>query len=81
LIAKICEFEKKLVDLGLAPDQLAQAIQMHPMMLKRKLIEPDNDFSLAEAEYIASITDMSEAEFLWIFFGEKLSLNESLSNK
>lgn len=68
LITRIEDFDQKLAKAGFSKDQLAQAAGMQPLTLKKKLMDPDCNFSLAEAQYIANLLDMSEAEFLAIFF-------------
>jgi len=68
LIARIEDFEKKLAETSFSKDQLAKAAGMHPLTLENKLVNPDYDFSLAEAQYIANLMDMTETEFLAIFF-------------
>lgn len=77
MIANVKEFEKKLIDNDLNRKLLAKKMRISPTTLTTKLEKPDGDFKLSEMVAIAQITRMSEKEFIYIFFGEKLSLNES----
>lgn len=77
MIANVKEFEKKLIDNDLNRKLLAKEMKISPTTLTTKLEKPDGDFKLSEMVAIAQITRMSEKEFIYIFFGEKLSFNES----
>ncbi len=81
MIANVKEFEKKLIDNDLNRKLLAKEMKISPTTLTTKLEKPDGDFKLSEMVTIAQITRMSEKEFIYIFFGEKLSLNESFENQ
>lgn len=76
MIANIEEFERKLIDSQLSRKQLAEKICISPSVLTAKLEEAEGEFKLSEMIEIAQITKMDDREFLFIFFGEKLSLNE-----
>ncbi len=76
MIANIEEFERKLVDNELNRKQLAEKMCLPASVLTAKLEGNEEDFMLSEMVTIAQITQMSEAEFMLIFFDEKLSLNE-----
>ena len=77
MIANVKEFEKKLIDNDLNRKLLAEKMHISPTTLTTKLEKPEGDFKLSEMVTIAQITRMNEREFLLIFFGEKLSFNES----
>lgn len=77
MIANVKEFEKKLIDNDLNRKLLAEKMHISPATLTTKLEKPEGDFKLSEMVTIAQITRMNEREFLFIFFGEKLSFNES----
>ena len=77
MIANVKEFEKKLIDNDLTRKLLAEKMHISPATLTTKLENPEGDFKLSEMVTIAQITRMNEREFLFIFFGEKLSFNES----
>lgn len=77
MIANVKEFEKKLIDNDLNRKQLAAKMDISPVTLTTKLEKSEGEFKLSEMIAIAQITRMNEREFLCIFFGEKLSLNEN----
>lgn len=79
MIANVKEFEKKLIDNDLNRKLLAEKMNISPATLTTKLDKPEGDFKLSEMVAVAEITRMTEHEFIYIFFGEKLSLNESIS--
>ncbi|MCD8294709.1 MAG: hypothetical protein LUE27_05675 [Clostridia bacterium] len=81
MIADVKGFEKKLIDSDLNRKELAHRIGISPVTLTAKLEKPDADFKLSEADKIAQITKMDEREFMCIFFGKKLSSNESLATR
>lgn len=71
------ELEKKMIDKDMNRKKLAQAIGICPSTLSSKIDKPNSDFKLLEALQIAKHLEMSDEEFMWIFFNKKLSLNES----
>ena len=77
MIANVKEFEKKLIDNDLNRKLLAKEMHISPTTLTTKLEKEEGDFKLSEMIAIAQITKMNEREFILIFFGEKLSFNES----
>ena len=77
MIANVKEFEKKLIDNDLNRKLLAKKMKISPATLTAKLDKPEGEFKLSEMVTIAQVTRMSEQEFIFIFFGEKLSFNES----
>lgn len=77
MIANVKEFEKKLIDNDLNRKLLAKEMKISPATLTAKLEKPEGEFKLSEMVTIAQVTKMSEREFIFIFFGEKLSFNES----
>lgn len=79
MIANVKEFEKKLIDSDLNRKLLAEKMNISPATLTAKLDKPEGEFKLSEMVAVAQITKMSEREFIFIFFGEKLSLNESMN--
>ena len=81
MIANVREFEKKLIDNDLNRKLLAEKIHISPTTLTTKLDKPEGDFKLSEMIAIAQETKMNEREFLFIFFGEKLSFDENSLNK
>lgn len=70
MIANITEFEKRLIDLGLSKNQIAEETSMHINTLNKKLKRMGHSFTLSEAAQIAIITKMTNGEFMRIFFGE-----------
>lgn len=72
-------FGKKLIDCDLNRKKLAAEIGMSANTLRLKIEHPDYDFKLKEAQAMGEILHLTVEEFFAIFFGAKLSLNESLS--
>lgn len=81
MIANIKEFEKLLIDKDLNRKKLSQKVRMSPTTLSNKLEKENSDFKLSEMVDIANELEMDEHLFICIFFGEKLSLNESNKSK
>jgi predicted transcriptional regulator len=79
MVASVKEFEKKLIDNDLNRKKLAEEIGMTPTTLTSKVEKSDSDFKLSEMVVIANKLHMNQEEFILIFFGEKLSFNESKS--
>ena len=79
MVANIKEFEKKLIDNDLNRKKLAEKVKMSPSTLTNKIEKPESDFKLSEMVEIANKLNMSQIEFIGIFFGEKLSFNESMT--
>jgi hypothetical protein len=77
MIAHMKDFEKKLDAINLSKKQVAKAAGMQRGTFMNKLIKPECNFTLGEADYLAELTQMTNKEFLWIFFGILLSFNES----
>lgn len=76
MIANIKEFEKKLIDKELNRRKLAEMVALSPSTLTCKLDSPERDFKMRELVQIANLLNLTKEEFLYIFFGEKLSFNE-----
>lgn len=81
MIANIKEFEKLLIDKDLNRKKLSQKVRMSPTTLSSKLEKENSDFKLSEMVDIANELEMDERLFICIFFGEKLSSNESNKSK
>jgi len=72
------EFEKKLIDNDLNRKKLAERIGMNVNTLRLKLENENSDFKIKEVERIANELNLTNEEVMEIFFGRKLSFNESL---
>ena len=73
------EFEKKLIDKDLNRKKLAEILGISANTLHSKIENERSEFKLSHAKEIATVLDMTTAEFLLIFFDKKLSPNESLT--
>ncbi len=73
------EFEKKLIDMDLNRKKLAKALAITANTLRLKLEKENVDFKISEAQAVADILELTDEEFMLIFFNKKLSLDESRS--
>lgn len=78
MIYNIKEFEKKLIDKDLNRKMLAEIIGIDPNTLTQKVNEEKRDFKISEAVAIAEALELSNEEFMLLFFNKKLSFNESI---